>query len=100
MTSSARARQTHVWPEHRSIQPRKESTVRLGRIGTRPEWLAGRKDLLAKEKDVTWQRDLLSAERRNLPMVEIEKDYHFDGPNGTLRLIDIFEDRPQLIIYH
>jgi len=39
-------------------------------------------------------------ERRNLPMVEIEKDYTFDGPNGTVRLIDLFEGRPQLIVYH
>jgi predicted dithiol-disulfide oxidoreductase (DUF899 family) len=72
----------------------------LPRIATRAEWLAARKDLLAKEKDLTRQRDALSVERRNLPMVEIEKDYSFDGPNGTVGLIDIFENRPQLIIYH
>lgn len=72
----------------------------LPKIATREEWLAARKDLLAKEKHLTIQRDALSAERRNLPMVEIEKDYTFDGPKGTVRLIDIFENRPQLIIYH
>ena len=71
----------------------------LPKIATRDEWLAARKELLAKEKDLTRRRDALNIERRNLPMVEIEKDYVFDGPNGP-RLIDMFEDRPQLIIYH
>ena len=56
--------------------------------------------MLAKEKDLTRQRDALNIERRNLPMVEIDKDYVFDGPNGTVRLIDMFEGRAQLIIYH
>ncbi len=55
---------------------------------------------LAKEKDLTRQRDTLNTERRELPMVEIDEDYTFDGPNGTVRLIDMFEGRPQLIIYH
>jgi predicted dithiol-disulfide oxidoreductase (DUF899 family) len=72
----------------------------LPKIATRDEWLAARKALLAKEKDLTRQRDALSIERRNLPMVEIEKSYAFDGPDGTVGLIDLFEDRPQLIVYH
>src|SRR5262249_49852393 len=72
----------------------------LPKIVTREEWLAARRELLAAEKDLTRQRGAVSAERRNLPMVEIEKDYTFDGPNGTARLIDVFENRPQLIIYH
>lgn len=72
----------------------------LPKIATRDEWLAARKALLQKEKELTKQRDALSAERRRLPMVEIEKDYTFDGPNGPVRLIDMFEGRSQLIIYH
>jgi predicted dithiol-disulfide oxidoreductase (DUF899 family) len=72
----------------------------LPRIATRDEWLAARKDLLDKEKELTRQRDALSTERRNLPMVEIEKDYVFEGPNGDVRLIDMFEGRRQLIVYH
>src|SRR5438270_9483801 len=72
----------------------------LPKIVTRDEWLAARKELLAKEKELTRRRDALNVERRNLPMVEIQKDYRFDGPNGELRLIDLFEGRPQLIIYH
>jgi predicted dithiol-disulfide oxidoreductase (DUF899 family) len=74
--------------------------VSLPKMASRQEWVTARTDLLAKEKELTRQRDALSTERRNLPMVEIEKDYDFDGPNGMVRLIDIFENRPQLIIYH
>ena len=70
------------------------------RIATRQAWLAAREELLVKEKDLTRLRDELNAERRDLPMVEIEKDYIFDGPNDAVRLIDMFEGRPQLIIYH
>jgi predicted dithiol-disulfide oxidoreductase (DUF899 family) len=79
---------------------RKEIAVSLPRIATRDEWLAARKDLLVKEKELTRQRDALNVERRNLPMVEIEKDYIFEGPDGTVGLIDLFEGRPQLIVYH
>src|SRR5262249_53244275 len=46
------------------------------------------------------RRDALNIERRNLPMVEITKDYEFDGPDGKVRLIDLFEGRPQLLLYH
>lgn len=74
--------------------------MNLPRIATRDEWITARTDLLAKEKELTRQRDALNTERRNLPMVEIEKDYTFAGPDGTLRLIDLFEGRAQLIIYH
>lgn len=72
----------------------------LPRIASRDEWRAARIELLAKEKELTRQRDALSAERRNLPMVEIEKDYVLDGPAGPARLPDLFEGRAQLIIYH
>jgi predicted dithiol-disulfide oxidoreductase (DUF899 family) len=72
----------------------------LAKIVTGDEWLAARSALLGKEKALTRQRDALNAERRNLPMVEVEKDYTFEGPNGTAHLVDLFEGRPQLIIYH
>ncbi len=72
----------------------------LPRIATRDEWRAARLELLAKEKDLTRRRDELSAERRRQPMVEVEKDYQFAGTNGPTRLIDMFEGREQLIIYH
>jgi predicted dithiol-disulfide oxidoreductase (DUF899 family) len=72
----------------------------LPRIVGRDEWLRARKDLLDKEKEFTRRRDALNIERRNLPMVEITEPYEFDGPSGTVRLLDIFEGRRQLIIYH
>jgi predicted dithiol-disulfide oxidoreductase (DUF899 family) len=72
----------------------------LPSISTRGDWLVARKALLDQEKQLTRQHDALSVERRNLPMVEIEKDYEFDGPDGIVGLVDLFEGRTQLIIYH
>ncbi|MDQ6796741.1 MAG: DUF899 domain-containing protein [Actinomycetota bacterium] len=64
------------------------------------EWLVARKDLLAKEKELTRQRDALNAERRRLPMVRIDKGYAFEGPEGTVGLLDLFAGRRQLIVRH
>jgi predicted dithiol-disulfide oxidoreductase (DUF899 family) len=72
----------------------------LQNIVSRDEWLAARKRLLAKEKEFTKARDALNAERRTLPMVEIDKDYVFTGPKGKLSLLDLFDGRHQLIVYH
>ena len=72
----------------------------LPRIASRDEWRTARIELLQKEKELTRARDALNVERRNLPMVEIDKEYVFDGPGGKVTLADIFEGRPQLIIYH
>src|SRR5919201_3356590 len=69
-------------------------------IASHEEWLAARKELLAKEKESTRARDALSAQRRRLPMVRIDKDYVFAGTNGPARLLDLFDGRRQLIIYH
>jgi predicted dithiol-disulfide oxidoreductase (DUF899 family) len=70
------------------------------RIVTREEWLAARQAHLAKEKELTRLRDQLSAERRELPWVKIDKPYVFDGPNGKETLVDLFDGRSQLIIKH
>jgi len=72
----------------------------LPKIVSPDEWIAARKAFLAKEKAATKQRDALNAERRELPMVEVEKDYEFDGPDGKVSLLDLFEGRKQLIVYH
>ncbi len=64
------------------------------------EWQAARDKLLTKEKQATRARDALAAERRRLPMVRIDKDYVFDGPDGKARLLDLFDGRRQLIVYH
>lgn len=69
-------------------------------IVSRDEWQKARIALLAKEKELTRLKDRLSAERRELPWVEIEKDYVFEGPAGKLALVDLFEGRSQLFIKH
>jgi predicted dithiol-disulfide oxidoreductase (DUF899 family) len=78
----------------------KRTKVALPRVVSRVEWLAARKKLLAKEKELTRRGDALNTERRRLPMVRIEKDYIFKGPAGKASLLDLFEGRRQLIIYH
>jgi predicted dithiol-disulfide oxidoreductase (DUF899 family) len=69
-------------------------------VVTREEWLAARKELLAKEKELTRARDALNVERRMLPMVEIDKPYVFEGPDGDATLLDMFDGRRQLIVVH
>jgi predicted dithiol-disulfide oxidoreductase (DUF899 family) len=69
-------------------------------VVTREEWLKARKEFLVKEKEFTHQREALSAERRKLPMVRVEKDYVFEGPNGGRTLGELFEGKRQLIVYH
>lgn len=69
-------------------------------IVTKEEWLKARKELLTKEKDFTRARDALSAKRRRLPMVKVEKEYIFDGPEGKVSLSDLFKGKNQLIVYH
>ena len=64
------------------------------------EWLAARRELLAKEKDFTRRRDELSRYRRELPWEKIDKRYVFDGPKGKETLGDLFEGRSQLVVYH
>lgn len=70
------------------------------RVVSQEEWLAARKDLLTKEKELTRQRDALAAERRKLPWVKVEKEYVFDTPSGKKTLAQLFERRSQLIVYH
>jgi predicted dithiol-disulfide oxidoreductase (DUF899 family) len=69
-------------------------------IASRANWLTARKKLLTKEKQLTHQYDAVNAERRRLPMVRIDKDYVFDGPDGKVSLADLFAGRRQLIVYH
>ena len=64
------------------------------------EWIAARKALLAREKAFTRQRDQLSAERRALPWVRVDKPYLFDGPRGRETLAELFEGKSQLLVYH
>ncbi|MBE9552026.1 MAG: DUF899 domain-containing protein [Proteobacteria bacterium] len=70
------------------------------RIVSRDEWIAARKELLVREKEFTKARDALSARRRELPWVRVDKDYLFEGPNGSETLSDLSDGRGQLIVYH
>jgi predicted dithiol-disulfide oxidoreductase (DUF899 family) len=69
-------------------------------VATREDWLQARKALLAEEKEFTRARDALSARRRALPWVRINKPYRFVGPEGALTLSDLFGPHRQLIVYH
>jgi predicted dithiol-disulfide oxidoreductase (DUF899 family) len=69
-------------------------------IGTREEWLAARRDLLAAEKEHTRRGDELARQRQELPWVRIEKDYRFDTDDGEASLADLFGGRSQLLVYH
>jgi predicted dithiol-disulfide oxidoreductase (DUF899 family) len=69
-------------------------------IVSEAEWRTAREALLEKEKAMTRSRDALAAERRRLPMMRIEKDYVFEGPEGNVRLLELFDGRPQLLLYH
>jgi predicted dithiol-disulfide oxidoreductase (DUF899 family) len=72
----------------------------LPEVVTREQWLAARKQLLVAEKELTSRRDALNAERRRLPMVRIDKEYLFEGPQGTVPLTALFGESRQLIVEH
>src|SRR2546425_2235913 len=72
----------------------------LPKVVSQGEWQAARDELLVKEKEATRARDALAAERRRLPMVRIDKDYVFEGSNGKASLLELFDGRRQLILYH
>ena len=63
------------------------------------EWEAARQQLLVKEKELTRARDAMAAERRRMPWLAVNKKYEFDGPRGKVSLLDLFDGRPQLIVY-
>src|SRR5438132_10349956 len=76
------------------------SAMNLPPVVSETEWQAAREALRAEEREATRARDALAAKRRRLPMVRIDKDYLFDGPNGKAGLLDFFEGRSQLLLYH
>jgi hypothetical protein len=77
-----------------------KSNAQYPKIVSARVWQAAHDKLLRKEKAATHARDALAAERRRLPMVRIDKDYVFDGEAGPASLLDLFEGRSQLILYH
>ena len=74
--------------------------MELPQIVSEEEWQESHEAILAREKELTRAHDELAAERRRQPMVEISADYEFEGPEGTVKLVDLFEGRDQLILYH
>jgi len=72
----------------------------LPAVTSRQEWLAARKDLLVREKEITRLRDELNTARRQLPMVRIAKEYAFEGPDGRAGLADLFGPSSQLVLQH
>jgi len=70
------------------------------RIVSPETWRRAREEILAKEKAHMRASDRLAAERRRAPWMKVEKAYRFEGPAGALRLVDLFEGRRQLIVYH
>ena len=83
------------------MQPKAEkSQVEAPKVVSKAEWLAARKQLLEKEKELTKLRDALSRERRELPWVKLDKEYVFDSPDGKKTLAALFDGRSQLIVYH
>src|SRR5262249_59104256 len=78
----------------------KTTELELGReVVSAKEWEAARQQLLVKEKELSRARDALAAERRRMPWSAVERDYTFEGPKGKARLLDLFDGRPQLIVY-
>lgn len=74
--------------------------MQLPQIVSLAEWEAASEALLAKEKAATRARDALAAERRRQPMVRFDAGHRFLGPAGEVGLVDLFEGRRQLIVYH
>jgi predicted dithiol-disulfide oxidoreductase (DUF899 family) len=73
----------------------------LPKVVSRAEWLTARKELLQQEKELTRRRDAISSQRRQLPMVAVEKEYVFTGPGGERKtLLELFDGRSQLILTH
>ena len=74
-------------------------TQPMPEIVTPEQWEHARQELLTTEKEVTRAKDALAAKRRRMPMVAVEKDYRFQGPEGEVSLLDLFDGRRQLIVY-
>src|SRR5580700_9813896 len=75
-------------------------TMEQPKVVSQAEWIAARKELLAKEKNLTRQRDALAEERRKLPWVKVDRQYMFEAASGKKSLAELFGGKSQLAIYH
>src|SRR5580692_10086429 len=85
--------------ESNKEQGKSHLAIKTAPIVSQQEWETARQQLLIKEKALTRSRDALAAERRRMPWVAVDKKYDFQGPKGKVSLLDLFESRPQLIVY-
>ncbi|AIJ23918.1 Thioredoxin_like [Amycolatopsis methanolica 239] len=76
-----------------------ENPMRTPPIVSRQEWQAAWEELLVKEKELTHAKDAMAAARRRMPWTEVDRDYRFDGPDGPVDLLGLFDGRRQLIVY-
>src|SRR5690348_7707729 len=83
-----------------TMKIRENVAIQFPKIVDQAEWQKAVDAIRVKEKAATRERDALAAERRRLPMVKIDKQYIFDGPGGKVSLLELFEGRRQLILYH
>ena len=86
--------------QHDTTSARQPPASSVARIGSPDEWRAARLALLGREKELTRLRDEVAAERRRLPWMRLDKQYDFDGPDGTVAMRDLFDGHSQLIVYH
>ena len=85
--------------EKSTAKQKEHQAMKKPPIVSADEWEFARQQLLAKEKAFTLSRDALAAERRRMPWMAVEKKYVFEGPKGKTSLLELFEGRPQLIVY-
>lgn len=76
------------------------SKTALPEIVSAEDWRAAHAAMLVKEKELTHARDALAAARRRMPMMRLDKPYTFEGEHGPRSLLELFEGRPQLLLYH
>jgi predicted dithiol-disulfide oxidoreductase (DUF899 family) len=76
-----------------------QSNMKTPTVVSSQEWEAERQQLLVKEKELTRARDAMAAARRRMPWLAVDKKYEFEGPKGKVSLLDLFDGRPQLIVY-
>jgi predicted dithiol-disulfide oxidoreductase (DUF899 family) len=82
------------------MHPDQETAMPDHAVGTYDEWLAARRDLLVREKELTRLGDELTRQRMALPWVRVEKEYVFDTEDGPRTLAELFDGRSQLLVYH
>lgn len=83
-------------PDHKTGE---QPAMRTPPVVSPEAWEAARRQMLVKEKAHTRAHDALAAERRRMPRMAVEKAYEFEGPDGKVSLLDLFEGRQQLIVY-